>query len=282
MSKDGGFMSSKVSMVIPCYNKADYIADMFQSVYNQKWDDIELIIVNDGSTDGTREKITIWASKFKERGYEINVIDQDNKGVGTAVKNGLMQVTGDYVCLPDCDDTLSPHYVSRMAEVMEKDPAVQWVWCNVADNNPILQIKDGKKLLLFFLCKNAVSWAVYNKLIRVSYLKQSRVLDIFIESKITQEPQVMIPLTASGILPHIVCEDLYIYNASVYNSIRNTSRKSYESVVAFWGDYKRIQIETLDALGLNNAENIDAVEASISRIIRKDLNYIMIRGEKCE
>lgn len=78
-----------VSMVVPCYNKVNYIGEFFQSVYDQVWDNIELILVNDGSTDGTREIIRQWEPRFVRRGYSVQIIDQENRGVFGAIKAGL-------------------------------------------------------------------------------------------------------------------------------------------------------------------------------------------------
>jgi glycosyltransferase involved in cell wall biosynthesis len=51
-------------MVMPCYDKVEYIGEMFESILAQKWDNIEVILVNDGSTDGTREVISEYESNF--------------------------------------------------------------------------------------------------------------------------------------------------------------------------------------------------------------------------
>ena len=67
-------------MVVPCYNKVEYIGEMLDSVIAQKWDNIEVILVNDGSTDGTREAIAEYEPKLKTRGYETVIIDQENAG----------------------------------------------------------------------------------------------------------------------------------------------------------------------------------------------------------
>jgi glycosyltransferase involved in cell wall biosynthesis len=114
-------MQSKVSMVIPCYNKVDYIAEMFDSIIAQKWDNIELILVNDGSTDGTREVIAAYEPKFRERGFGLLIVDQENKGVCAAAKAGLERVTGDYVCMVDCDDVLDPEYVNLPVRFLEEN-----------------------------------------------------------------------------------------------------------------------------------------------------------------
>jgi glycosyltransferase involved in cell wall biosynthesis len=123
-------MQSKVSMVVPCYNKAPYIGEMLQSVYDQIWDNIEVILVNDGSTDGTREIIAEWEPKLRARGYEIVVVDQKNQGLPAAVRNGLLRMTGEYFCCPDCDDILDKEYVSIMVEFLELHPEYARVVCD--------------------------------------------------------------------------------------------------------------------------------------------------------
>lgn len=273
-------MQRKVSMVIPCYNKVEYIDDMFQSVYDQTWNRIELILVNDGSNDGTREKIAEWEPKFINCGYEVVIIDQANKGVGTSVKNGLIRITGDYFCLPDCDDILSPRYVAAMAEVLDRDSSVEWVWCNIAPSSPLLQVKNKNKLLLLYLLHKWCVWAVWPRMVRTSYLEKCRVLDIYLESRITQEPQVGIPLAAGGSWPHIICENLYKYNTSVELSIRNASQKNSEEVISFWRDYQKLQLGTLEALGLLNEEHKLAIEIALLSNIQIDIDFTVSRHQK--
>ena len=97
-------MQSKVSIVVPVYNKIEYIDMMLKSVYDQLWDNIELILVNDGATDGTRERLTEWEPKFRDRGYEVVITDQENQGISVAVRNGMLCMSGVFFCSVDCDD----------------------------------------------------------------------------------------------------------------------------------------------------------------------------------
>jgi len=60
-------MQGKVSMVMPCYNKVNDISEMFDSIIAQEWNNIELILVNDGSTDGTRDIIAAFVRQKVER-----------------------------------------------------------------------------------------------------------------------------------------------------------------------------------------------------------------------
>jgi glycosyltransferase involved in cell wall biosynthesis len=263
-------MDTKVSMVIPCYNKVNYIDDMFKSVYDQAWNNIELILVNDGSTDGTRGKIAEWESTFKKRGYQVVIIDQENKGVGAAVKNGLLKITGDYVCIPDCDDILKPNYVSHMAGILDRNLSVQWVFCNATIESDQLSKMKNKNILLLMLM-HKFHWSVYTKFIRTSYLIECRVLENYLESRVTQEPQIYIPLAAGGAWPYIVCKNLYSYNTSVELSIRDNVKKRTAHVVRYWNDYMKIQHEILKKCGLMTTVNRLACEISITSVINDDL-----------
>jgi len=254
-------MQPKVSMVIPCYNKEKYIGGMFDSILAQQWDNIELILVNDGSTDGTREVIEGYLPKFRERGFEVMVVDQENQGVGAAVKNGLMKMTGEYICMPDCDDELDPEYVSVMAGWLRDHPKDQWVVCDSDRLNfdfsgmerpqtPMYDEYPYKILESFFLSRN--SRTVWRLMTRIDYLRACRVIESFCtEFRKTQEPQVIIPLAMGGARPVYIRRILYKY----FNRYSSTSsERKAKSDKAFDYEQKRWNL-TEKIFGANNESN---------------------------
>jgi glycosyltransferase involved in cell wall biosynthesis len=200
-------MQTKVSMVVPCSNKEIEIGNMLQSVSEQLWNNLEVILVNDGSTDGTRGIIEEWRSKFLSRGYEVVVIDQPNAGLPAAVRNGMLRMTGDYFCTVDCDDEILPGYVSTMAGWLDEHNDYEWTACNfekysVVDGkasvitSEFAALPDSDTLLedYLFLRSPAVVWAY---MVRVSYVhKCMNVLEMSISPRQYQEPQLQIPLAA--------------------------------------------------------------------------------------
>ena len=90
----------KFSIIIPAYNIANYLDNCVQSVLNQSYENYELIIVNDGSTDNTG-KI---ADKFLLKSNKVSVIHQTNGGASKARNNGIKNSTGDYILFLDGDD----------------------------------------------------------------------------------------------------------------------------------------------------------------------------------
>lgn len=115
---------SKISIVIPCHNQAEYLEDSIESAYNQTFPAHEIIVVNDGSTDNTREIAERYM--FKEfPGIEspVKVINQVNKGLPSARNTGIMNATGDYILFLDADDILTENAVQRITQEITRTNA---------------------------------------------------------------------------------------------------------------------------------------------------------------
>lgn len=109
-------MNSKISLIMPVYNAEMYIVNSIESVLEQSNVEIELIIVNDGSTDHTKELI----SKYKDN--RLIYLEQDNRGVSSARNLALKNVTGDYIAFIDADDQLVANSLSlRLSEIGNND-----------------------------------------------------------------------------------------------------------------------------------------------------------------
>ena len=94
----------KVSVIIPMYNSKDYIERCINSIRRQTLEDIEIIVVDDESTDGSYEL----CAKMAEEDARVNVIRQKNSGPGLARNTGLAQAKGEFVAFVDSDDTIAP------------------------------------------------------------------------------------------------------------------------------------------------------------------------------
>ncbi len=110
-------MSSLVSVIIPCYNQAHFLAEAVQSVLDQNYPAVEVIVVNDGSPDHTREV----AAQFGDR---IVYIEQGNRGLSSARNAGIRAATGQYIALLDSDDVCLPGRLRVEAEYLDTHPRV--------------------------------------------------------------------------------------------------------------------------------------------------------------
>jgi glycosyltransferase involved in cell wall biosynthesis len=105
-----------ISVVIPLYNKEDYIAKAMQSVLAQTFRSFELIVVNDGSTDNSRSV----AESFKDN--RIQILNQANKGVSEARNYGVDKATFQWVAFLDADDWWAPEFLEHLVEAIQQYP----------------------------------------------------------------------------------------------------------------------------------------------------------------
>lgn len=102
-----------VSIIIPCYNSEKHVSKTIESVFNQTYSNIEIIVVDDGSTDKTLQKIN---ELFSKANYKYKVITQKNQGVSVARNTGLNNARGSYIVFLDSDDFIEIDFVEKMID----------------------------------------------------------------------------------------------------------------------------------------------------------------------
>lgn len=113
-----------ISIIIPLYNKQDYIRATLDSIFSQSFKDFEVIVVNDGSTD---ESLTVVKNYYDKR---LRVFDKENGGVSRARNYGYEQSKGDWVIFLDADDTIAPNCLSVLYQLMMDFPSSTLVCAN--------------------------------------------------------------------------------------------------------------------------------------------------------
>ncbi len=106
----------EISVIIPAYNAIDYLDEALDSIINQSFKDLEIICVDDGSTDTTLERLEYYASKDSR----IQVYTQENQGPGGASNTGLSKAKGKYVYFMDADDILDLNALEELYNIMEE------------------------------------------------------------------------------------------------------------------------------------------------------------------
>lgn len=118
-----------LSVIVPIYNAEAYLEECLDSIISQTFEDFELILVNDGSVDGSKNICIKYANKYKN----IKFIDKKNKGVVSARKAGVSYASGKYIGWVDADDCIMPQMFEKMCnEANESDADVVicdiWSW----------------------------------------------------------------------------------------------------------------------------------------------------------
>ena len=118
--------NKKVSIIIPCYNKAEYVEEAVKSAVNQTYDNVEIVIVNDASTDNTEQIL-----EELKRQYEDLVVlkNEVNLGVMNSRNKAISFSTGEYILPLDADDTIEPTYVEKAVKILDEKPDIGIVYC---------------------------------------------------------------------------------------------------------------------------------------------------------
>jgi len=115
-------LNNLFSVIIPLYNKAAYVEKAIRSVLSQTYQEFELIVVNDGSTDDSLKNLqfTIYNLQLPEE--KIRIIEQQNQGVSIARNNGVKEAQYDFIAFLDADDWWEPTYLEEMKALIEEFP----------------------------------------------------------------------------------------------------------------------------------------------------------------
>jgi len=113
--------SPKVTVLVPVYNRERFVTEAIESVLGQDFDDFELLLVDDGSTDGTAEILR----EYERRDGRIRIVTSErNEGISGALNRGLDHARGEYIARLDSDDVMMPGRITAQAEVLDWQPDV--------------------------------------------------------------------------------------------------------------------------------------------------------------
>lgn len=117
-----------VSVVVPVYNAEAYLAETLDSILASTYQDIEVILVNDGSRDGSAEI----CKRYAKADSRVIYIEQPNTGVVAARNHAISKAKGVYILPVDSDDCIAPTYIEKAVAVMESDNEMGIVYCEAA------------------------------------------------------------------------------------------------------------------------------------------------------
>lgn len=157
---------AKVSVIIPAYNSADFLPECLTSICSQTENSLQIIIINDGSTDQTFEI----AEQYAKYDSRIHVIDQPNSGVSAARNRGIEAAIGDYLCFIDSDDWVEPHMIETMLNKIEEFNA------DVLMSGAMVEYRNKDEETLFLTEEKSISCVVSNR----AYFPSHLISDSFI------------------------------------------------------------------------------------------------------
>lgn len=126
-----------VSVIIPTYNHVHFLSEAINSAIDQTYPNVEIIVVDDGSTDNTAEIVAAFGDK-------VHYIWQENSGLSAARNTGILAAGGDIISLLDADDLYEPDFISTLATVLQVNKEIDGVYCQAQtvdeDSLPLPQV----------------------------------------------------------------------------------------------------------------------------------------------
>lgn len=173
-----------ISVVVPVYNVEEYLNQCVDSILDQTYKNLEVILINDGSKDNGGKICDAYA----EKDARVKVIHQTNKGLSGARNSGLELVSGEYLAFVDSDDWIEPNMFSRLTELLQENN-LDIVECGIAKSNVKKQAKKDVQLTietyeeaLKRIIKNN-QYSVWRRIYKTSLVKDYR----FLEGKTSED-----------------------------------------------------------------------------------------------
>lgn len=151
-----------VSVVIPTYNDQEYVEDAIKSVLSQTYGNIEILVVDDGSTDNTKDKLNPYINS-----HDIEYIYQANKGLSGARNTGVMSASGEYIAFLDADDLFKSDKIEKQLKYLMGHPDCDYCYCDV------YLFRDGQPNKLFRYDYKYYSGNIFKYLLRQNFINPS-------------------------------------------------------------------------------------------------------------
>lgn len=128
---DSKLESGLVSVIVPTYNRAHFLPEALQSVSQQTYRPVELLIVDDGSTDDTLEVVESFKTDVcSEEKLDVRYFRQENHGAPTARNRGLIESRGEFIQFMDSDDILHPQKLAIQTRILKEHPGLDHTWAD--------------------------------------------------------------------------------------------------------------------------------------------------------
>lgn len=264
------FKPGLVSVISPCYNIARYIPFFFESLLAQTYKHLEIILVNDGSTDETGQVIREWLPKLEGAGYSTKYIVKVNGGQTSAINEALPHFSGEFLTWVDPDDILYSESIAKKVEFLTTNPQLSFVRteCDIfheKDRNKIIGVIRGENRTI--LSENIILDLIFEKtyvtchcyLVRSeAFIEVNPNRKIYERKDAGQNWQMLLPIANKydcGYLPLALCGYI-VREGSHYHSNKSISAKLDFLDMSFDVINKTLQSIDIDHLSINKELDI--------------------------
>lgn len=287
-------MCDLITIIIPVYNVENFLDECIKNIVNQTYKNLEIIIINDGSTDKSLEIM----NSYKEKDKRIKIISKKNEGVSCARNEGIKYINGEFVIFIDSDDYLEKNMLEKLyfyANNFEADMVI----CNynmVKDNNIVRRknefnyngILDKEEFFKKIFMPQYFSGYLWNKLIRSDIIIKNSIL---FEKDIHMMEDLLFVIKIAELSEKIYWNNnLKLYNyiqrsngamRKNYNMKTVTALKVYEQIIPYVEKYNKSYINFYKYNYLFCAMKSKKVLKDNNKLNSEEKKYIKIIRKKC-
>lgn len=269
-------MNSLISIIVPVYNASNYLDECINSIINQTYRNLELIFINDGSTDNSLEIL----ERYKNIDSRIIIINQENKGVSIARNNGMAIATGSYMGFVDADDWIEIDMFQTLFETIEKFQCdmvlsdkrtfINGKEINSSYNFPLnvkIEIDYIKNTILPYLIEKDDLYSLWNKLFKTSIIIENNI--IFPPGNALSEDNIFNLLYFDKIKSMIYIDYTgYNYREVFGSATRNVIKNNYfQNVLSIYKfDYRSFMDLNLTDKEINKLKSLKFIKNILSLI----------------
>ncbi len=250
-----------VSIIIPCYNGEQYIERCFNALLKQTYKNLEVIVVNDGSTDNTQQIINKYNKIFTDNKMIFKNINQKNMGQAAAVNNALKQIDGEFLVWQDCDDYYENDAIESMKNYLDKNLNSDFVRGESVSRdseniNKILSKGKSKypnstKIFDFYVFETDSYMYPGIFMVRMNFFDKCIKNREIYTSRAGQNWQLILPLAYHGKCGYL---NKVIYNYIVIDESHSHSVKNMKELIKRCDAHKDILFHVLDSLNMPKKE----------------------------
>lgn len=272
-------MKDLITIIVPVYNNELFIERCLESIINQTYTNLEIIIVNDGSVDRSLEL----CNKYKEYDDRVKIISQKNKGPNVARTTGINMAKGKYIGFVDSDDYIEKNMYEYLYNLILKNKAdISICGHNIIKDNSVVDIVNCAKDVLILDKFKGLELIINDKLVNSfswDKLFSRKLFEDFAFLKLAYHEDL-----GSIFKLFYKSETIVVGNKPMYNYVRNTescsfnitSLKLYHSFLAYLERYNFMLENKINLKEKTFSDMIHAAITSVNAFIRKDeleLNY---------
>ncbi|PYZ95077.1 glycosyl transferase [Salipaludibacillus keqinensis] len=260
-------MSTKVSIIVPVYNAEKYLEFCIESIINQSYSNIEILVVNDGSIDKSESIV----QEFQKKDKRIKYYYQINSGPADARNTGLMHATGDYIAFIDADDKVEQNYILLLVKKMETSNSdlicsgykdVSQFGIKIHSDFNLSDTNSAKRMLLT-MCEGT-GGVLWSKLFKRNLIEQHR-LKLKSELFMCEDLVFVLEYASNCECFTYIDEFQYHYNRLNQNSISAKINIEYlENYLTVWKQIEKILFKS----------NIE--KSTVKKIISRKIQSLII------